>query len=130
MIALLLNRYVLGLIGVAALSLLSLFAWSHFVAEPYREAGRAQGRSELLPTLKTATAQLDRDTAAFGEITKAFAVLKANSERLRTQAAQAQKVKIVRQEVEKTRVEYIDRFAPAGDTECERTTDAIKRVLR
>ena len=126
MIALLLNRYVLGFVGFTALALAGMFAWSHLVAEPYR----AQGRAQMLPTLASATAQLDRDTAAFGEITKAFAVLKANSERLRSQAAQAQKVKIVRQDVEKTRVEYIDRVVPVGDTECARTSDAIKRVLR
>ena len=123
---LLLNRYVLSLVASLAFAAGSYFAWQHYVAGPYR----AQGRAEMLPTLASATTQLDHDTAAFGEIAKALGSIKENSERLKKQALRAQQVKIVRQEVEKTRIEYIDRIVPAGDTECERTSDAIKKVLR
>ena len=123
MIALLLNRYVFGFIGVTALALASMFAWSHLVAEPYRAQGRAEMKAKMQP-------QLDGAVAALAESAKAMAVLKANSERLKQQAAQAQRVKIVRQDVEKTRVEIIEKFVPVGDTECARTSDAIKRVLR
>ena len=74
--------------------------------------------------------QLDSAVAALAESAKAMAVLKANSERLKQQAAQAQKVKIVRQDVEKVRVEAIEKIVPAGATECERTADVIEKALR
>ena len=109
-------------VGLAAIG----FAAKH----SYDNGKRAEGRAEMVPALVKATEQLDRDIVAFGEVAKAFAAIKANSERLKQLAAQAQKVKIVRQDVEKTRIEYIDRVVPTGTNECERTSDAIKKVLR
>ena len=126
MIALLLNRYVFGLVASVALMAGIYFAWERFVADPYRE----QGREAMLPTLAKAKAQLDRDVEAFAKVTAALELLKADSERLKRLAAQAQKVKILRQEVEKTRVEYVERLVPTGATECERTADVISKALR
>ena len=126
MIALLLNRYVIGLLASLALMAGVYVAWERYVAEPYR----AQGRAAMVPALATATAQLDRNVEAFGEISKSFAVLKEASDRLAVLAAQAQKVKIIRQEVEKTRVEYIEKIVPTGATECEQTADVISKALR
>ena len=130
MIALLLNRYVLGFLGIAAMALGVMLAWSRFVAEPYREEGRVEVRDKLLPVLAKAKGQLDADVEAFAKVTAALEALKANSERLKKQASQAQKVKIVRQEVEKVRVEVIEKIVPAGATECERVTDVIEKALR
>ena len=134
MIALLLNRWVLGLIGSLALMAGLYFAWNHFVVEPYREEGRIQGqakaRAELLPLLEAATAQLDRDVAAFGEITKAFAVIKRESARLKLQAENAIVIKAARNKAADVRVEYIGRLVPSGANECERTSDSITKVLR
>ena len=126
MIGLLLNRYVIGLIGSLALMAGVYFAWQHFVAAPYR----AEGRAEMVPTIERSTNQLKADTEAFKTIEKAFGEFNENSDRLKKLAAQAQKVKIVRQEVEKTRVKYIDRLVPTGATECERTADVITKALR
>ena len=130
MIALLLNRYVLAFVGIAAMALGIMLAWSRFVAEPYREEGRAEVSAKLLPVLAKAKGQLDADVEAFAKVTAALELLKANGERLKKQSAQAQKVKIVRQEVERTRIEYIDRLVPTGATECERVTDVIEKALR
>ena len=126
MIGLLLNRYVIGLLASLALMAGVYFAWQHFVAGPYR----AEGRAEMVPTIERTNNQLNADTEAFKTIEKAFGEIKENSERLKKLAAQAQKVKIIRQDVEKTRVEYIDRLVPVGATECERTADVITKALR
>ena len=122
MIALLLNRWVIGLVASLVLIAGGYFAWQR-VVEGYRAEGRAEMKAKMQP-------QLDSAVAALAESQKAMAVLKENSERLKQLAAQAQKVKIVRQGVEKTRIEYIDRIVPTGATECDRTSDAIKKVLR
>ena len=122
----LLLPYVLYAIGAAAIIGGVYFAWQHFVAGPYR----AEGRAEMVPTIARSTNQLKADTEAFKTIEKAFGEINENSDRLKKLAAQAQKVKIVRQEVEKTRVEYIDRLVPTGATECERTADVITKALR
>ena len=126
MIGLLLNRYVFGLIASLALMAGVYFAWERFVADPYRE----QGRETMLPALAKAKAQLDRDVEAFGKVTAALEVLHAETLRLEVKAAQAQKVKIIRQEVEKTRVEVIEKIVPIGATECEKTADVITKALR
>ena len=93
----------------------------------YDNGKRAEGRAEVTAKLQP---KLDIAVAALAESQKAVTALKENSERLKQLAAQAQKVKIVRQGVEKTRIEYIDRIVPTGATECDRTSDAIKKVLR
>ena len=84
----------------------------------------------MLPALAKAKAQLDRDVEAFGKVTAAIEVLLAETLRLEVKAAQAQKVKIIRQEVEKTRVEVIEKIVPIGATECEKTADVITKALR
>ena len=126
MIALLLNRYVIGVIASLALAAGGYFAFQHYVAEPYR----AQGRLEMVPALVSATNQLERDIEAFKRIEAAMLELKAGSDRLKKQIAIAQAANANRRVVETTRIEYIDRIVPTGNTECERTTDAIKKVLR
>ena len=126
MIALLLNRYVIGVIASLALAAGGYFAWQHYVAGPYR----AQGRLEMVPALVSATNQLERDIAAFKEVDAAFAVIKKDGERVKRQIAIAQAANANRRTIETTRIEYIDRVVPTGNTECERTTDAIKKVLR
>ena len=126
MIALLFNRYVFGLLASLVLMASGYFAWERFVVKPYREEGRAQ----MLPALEKAKAQLDRDVEAFAKITASIEIIKADSERLKKLAVAAQKVKIIRQEVEKTRVEYIDKIVPAGATECEQTADVIEKAFR
>ena len=122
MIALLLNRWVIGLVASLVLMAGGYFAWQR-VVEGYRAEGRAEMKAKMQP-------QLDSAIAALAESQKAMAALKENSERLKGQAAQAQKVKIVRQDVEKARIADIDRIVPTGATECDRTSDAIKKVLR
>ena len=93
----------------------------------YDNGKRAEGRAEVTANLQP---QLDSAVAALVESQEAMAVLKKDGERLKQLAAQAQKVKIVRQDVERTRIEHIDRVVLTGNTECERTSDAIKKVLR
>ena len=126
MIALLLNRYVLSLIGALALMAGGYWLWQHYVAAPYR----AEGRMEMIPAIATLTKQLESDVEAFGKINGYMLEIKAGSDRLKKQVAAAQTANTGRRTIEKTRIEYIDRIVPAGNTECERTTDAISKGLR
>ena len=133
-LALLLNKNVLGGLAILA-AVIGLYfgvshAWNKYVAEPYRAEGRAQEAKRLQPVIETQTKRLEADIAAFQQIEKAFAAINANSERLKTLAAQAQKVKIVRQVEERERIEYLEKLVPVGTTECELTSDAIDRAFR
>ena len=93
----------------------------------YDNGKRAEGRAEITAKLQP---QLDSANAALAESVKAMAVLKASSDKLQKQTEAAQTANTGRRTIEKTRIEYIDRIVPAGNTECERTSDAIKKVLR
>lgn len=123
---LLLNRYVLIALGSLALMAGGYFAWQHYVAEPYR----AQGREQMRPTIEALVKQLEADVAGFKVIEGYMLDIKANNEKLKKQVEIAQKANANRKSVEASRVEYIDRIVPTGNTECERTTDAIKKGLR
>ena len=123
---LLLNRYVLIALGSLALMAGGYFAWQHYVAEPYR----AQGREQMRPTIEALVKQLESDVAGFKAIEGYMLDIKANNEKLKKQVEIAQKANANRKSVEASRVEYIDRIVPTGNTECERTTDAIKKGLR
>jgi len=125
-LSLLLNRYVLGLIGVIALTAAGYFAWQHYVAAPYR----AQGRAEVQPLIDQQAKQLDSDKAAFDDIAKYMLAIKANADRIRASIAAAKKANADRSASEATRVAAIEAILPAGATECERTEDAITRMLR
>lgn len=128
---LLLNKYVLGALAIAALLFgFWLYVWNPYVAEPYREQGRAQMKAEMLPIIEAQSKRLDADIAAFKEIEINFRKISENSERLKKQAAQAQKIKVIREQVEVARIEYIDRIAPSGETECQRMDDVISKALR
>lgn len=107
-----------------------LVAWQRLVAGPYREEGRAEVRAKLLPILKTATDQLIRDVVAFKQIEGYMLKIKADSEKIGKQVATAQTANSARRGAEKTRIEYIDRVVLTGSSECERTKDAIRQVLR
>ena len=115
-------RALISVVVSLALMAGGIFAWHRFV-ESYRAEGRAEMKAKLQP-------QLDSCNAALAESAKAMAALKANSDKLKTQVAAAQTANAGRRTVEKTRIEYIDRIVPTGNTECERTSDAIKKVLR
>jgi iron uptake system EfeUOB component EfeO/EfeM len=132
--ALLLNKYVFwavaGIAVAAGLYFGVSYAWNHYVAEPYRAEGRAEMLNELQPVIDAQTKRLEADKAAFKQIEVAFAAINANSERLKRLAAQAQKVKIVRQEVETVRVEFLEKLIPTGETECQRMDDVISKALR
>lgn len=113
------------LIFFAALAALA-FAGKH----AYDNGKRAEGRAEMLPTIQRGIDQLKADTEAFKQIETSMLEIKANSAKLKKQVEFAQKLNANRNAQEKTRVEYIDRIVPSGNTECERTTDAIKKGLR
>lgn len=125
-LALLTNRYVLYVVGSLALMAGGYFAWQHYVAEPYRQ----QGRAEMRPTIELLSKQLQSDQAAFNEIAASMQALKAKSEEMRKATALAEKANANRKTQEVARVEYIDRLVPVGNTECERVTDVIKKGLR
>ena len=122
----LLLPYVLYAIGAAAIIGGVYFAWQHYVAAPYR----AEGRLEMVPALVSATNQLERDIVAFKEVDAAFAVIKKDGERVKKQIAIAQAANANRRTIETTRIADFDRIVPTGNSECERTSDAIKKVLR
>ena len=109
-------------VGLAALG----FAGKH----AYDSGKRAEGRLEMVPALVSATNQLERDIVAFKEVDAAFAVIKKDGERVKKQIAIAQAANANRRSIETTRIADIDRVVPTGNTECERTSDAIKKVLR
>lgn len=123
---LLLNRYVLIALGSLALMAGGYFAWQHYVAEPYR----AQGREQMRPTIEALVKQLESDVAGFKAIEGYMLEIKAGSEKLKKQVERANAINASRNKQEVARVEYIDRIAPTGNTECERTTDAIAKGLR
>lgn len=125
-LSLLLNRYVLGLVGVVALSVAGYFAWQHYVAAPYR----AQGREEMRPLLEKQSAQLEADIKAFAAIEASMVAIKQNSEKLKQQVARATSINAERNKAEATRVAIIEAIAPTGATECERTDDVITKALR
>ena len=125
-LALLTNRYVLYVVGSLALMAGGYFAWQHYVAEPYRQ----QGRAEMRPTIELLSKQLQSDQAAFNEIAGHMQAIKDASERMKKATALAEKANTDRKTKEVARVEYIDRLVPVGNTECERVTDVITKGLR
>lgn len=120
--SLLLNRYTVGFIGVLAVVAALALGW-YQLKEKYREEGRAEVRAELLP-------QLEADKKAFDQIAASMLTIKANSERIKKSVAIAQAANATRQKQETTRVAAIEAIQPKGETECERTDDAITRALR
>ena len=122
LLSLLLNRFVIGL-----LVSLGLVAGGYFAKHSYDNGKREEGRAEMKAKLQP---QIDSAVAALAESSKAMAALKESSEKLKKQAEAEQTANAGRRTVEKTRIEYIDRVVPTGATECERTSDAIKKVLR
>ena len=116
--SLLLNRYVLGFIGVLAVVAGLTLGW-YQLKEKYRNEGRA----ELLP-------QLEADKKAFDQIAASMLVIKQNSEKIKQQVARAASINATRNKAETARVATIEAIQPAGATECERTDDAITRALR
>ena len=89
----------------------------------YDERRRAEGRAELLP-------QLEADKKAFDQITASMLTIKANAERIKKSVDVAQKANAARVGKETTRVATIEAISPKGETECERTDDAITKALR
>lgn len=134
LIALIFNKYTFGALAAVAVAAGLYYgishAWNKYVAEPYRAEGRAQEAKRLQPVIEAQTKRLEADIAAFQQVEKAYIELNANSERLKKLAAQAQKVKIVRQVEEKERIVYLDSIVPSGETECHRMDDVISRALR
>ena len=126
----LLIRYAAGLIGILVFMGGGAVAWRHYVAEPYREAGRAEVRAKLLPALQKATDQLNQNTETFKQIEGYMVTIKAVDTKLKQQVVLAQGANSKRKVVEVERVKYIDRVVLTGATECERTKDAIRQVLR
>jgi len=126
----LLIRYAVGLLGVLLFMGGGAFAWRHYVAEPYREAGRAEVRAKLMPVLQKATDQLNQNAEAFKQIEGYMVKIKADDTKLKKQVEAAQGVNAKRKIVEVERIKYIDRVVLTGATECERTKDAIRQVLR
>lgn len=113
------------------LALLAILAALGFAGKHAYDSGkRAEGRMEMIPAIATLTKQLESDVEAFGKINGYMLEIKAGSDRLKKQVTAAQTANTGRRTVEKTRIEYIDRIVPTGATECERTSDAIKKVLR
>lgn len=125
-LALLTNRYTLIALGSIVLLANGYFAWQHYVAEPYR----AQGRAEMRPAIEVMGKQLANDVAAFKQIERYMSEIKASSEKLKKQVIAANATNATRRTTETTRVEYIDRIVPGGNTECERTSDAVLKGLR
>ena len=116
----------ISLLASLALMTGGYFAWQHFVAEPYR----AEGRMEMVPALEAATKQLEATAVALKQVEGYMLVIKQNSDKLKRQVEAAQKANAARKTTETVRTEHIDRVVPVGNTECERTADAIKKVLR
>jgi hypothetical protein len=86
--------------------------------------------SHLNSGIKERDAQLTLDAANFKEIQKSADKMKADSQRVLDALAKAAKLNGARQKQESTRVATIEAIQPKGETECERTDDAITRALR
>jgi len=86
--------------------------------------------SHLNSGIKERDARLLEDAAAFKQIQTATDKMKADSERIIKSLAVAQKANAARKSQESTRVATIEAIQAKGETECERTDDAITRALR
>lgn len=86
--------------------------------------------SHLNSGIKERDARLLEDAAAFKQIQTATDKMKSDSERIIKSLAVAQKANAARKSQETTRVAAIEAIQPKGETECERTDDAITRTLR
>lgn len=86
--------------------------------------------SHLNSGIKERDARLLEDAAAFKQIQTATDKMKADSERVVKSLATASKINAARKGRETTRVATIEAIQPKGETECERTEDAITRALR
>ena len=80
--------------------------------------------------LQKATDQLNQNIETFRQIEGYMVKIKADDTKLKQQVVAAQGANSKRKVVEVERVKYIDRVVLAGATECERTKDAIRQVLR
>lgn len=147
---LLLNKYVAYFLATALIVAGFYFAWEHYVATPYRDEGKAIGlvaglaqgkalgitqgraaeRAELMPTIEALTLRLDNDVKAFESIQASMLLITRNSENIKQAVKKAAAINATRNKAAETRVEYIDRIVPVGATECEKTADAVAKVLR
>lgn len=126
MIALLANRWLWYVVSVVALGALLRWSFVEYVKNPYI----AQGRAQLQPALNATVLQLKADTVAFKEIDGYMTALINDSKRIAAAGVEADKANDKRKSQEKIRIVYLDKFVPTGDTECERTSNAILKVLR
>ncbi len=86
--------------------------------------------SHLNGEIKERDAQLIEDAANFKIIQTAADKMKADSQRVLDSLAKASRLNGARQKLETTRVATIEAIQPKGETECERTDDAITKALR
>ena len=113
--------------GGLALSVIGTLGYAYY---SFTEKHFKLGVASVKPTIDKMKAQLDADTAAFNTITTSFAAVKAAGKRRDEALVLAELANKNRRTVEVKRIEYIDRIVPTGDTECLKTSDAIKKVLR
>ena len=116
------------LVSLVLFAIVAGGAWS--AKHSYDERRRAEGRSQLQPALNASVDQLKADVAAFKAIEESMLALTKKSAAVSKAVTVATKTNIVRERVAETRVEFIDRIVPVGDTACEQTKDAIQKVLR
>lgn len=96
----------------------------------YDENKREEGRAELRPSLNAATDQLTENARAFGEIQGYMTALKADSKARKQAVASAKAQNVERQQQEAARLADIDSAPSVGSTACEKTSNAIAKVLR
>ena len=113
--------------GGLALSVVGTLGYAYY---SFTEKHFKLGIASVQPKIDSMKNQLDADTAAFNTITASFATVKAAGKRRDAALVLAEQGNKNRRTVEAARIEYIDRIVPTGDTECLKTSDAIKRVLR
>ena len=124
------NKYVLGILATLALLLGVLYAWEHYVANPYRAQGAAAMQAKLKPALDKAIAQLNADAESFTEIAASMKAITDKSAARERDLTEAKLINSSRQATERSRIEAIKKMIPVGATDCDQIQDLINRSLR
>ena len=124
------NKYVMGILAALALMVGMIYAWEHYIANPYRAQGAAAMRAKLQPALDKAVAQLNADADSFAEIAASMKAITDKSAARERELTEAKRINTSRQAAERSRIETIKKLIPVGATDCDQIQDLINRSLR
>ena len=124
------NKYVMGTLAALTLMVGMIYAWEHYIANPYRAQGAVAMQAKLKPALDKAVTQLNADADSFAVIASSMTAITDKSAARERELTEAKRINSSRQAAERSRIETIKKLIPVGATDCDQIQDLINRSLR